>query len=378
MAQIGDPSTAHVDVSALSPFVSELALEWDLTTPGTTTQQVFGTLVFADVSGFTKLTERLAANGRFGAEEISDHLDLVLSGLLDAAYRLGGRLIKWGGDALLLIYDGHDHARRACAGAAAMRATMAEIGLLQTSVGRVRLRMSVGVHTGRFDLTLVGSVHRELLITGRSATVTARLEATAEAGEILVSQQTAARLPEHCRGSAKGDGILLARTPAHDDPAARTLPAVDPTGLMPELVLAHLRAGGGSGEHRPVAIGFLEFGGLSRRVGRGGRDSLADALAHVVETAQEACKRYGVSFHETDISPDGGKIMLVAGAPHGLDDPAEAMLCAVREVLDDPGSLTLRAGVTVGRVFSGCVGPAYRRSYSVKGDVVNLAARIMG
>ena len=70
--------------------------------------------------------------------------------------------------------------------------------------------------------------------------------------------------------------------------------------------------------------------------------------------------------------------MLVAGAPHGVDDPAEAMLCTLRQVMDDPGALSLRAGVTVGRVFTGSVGPAFRRSYSVKGDVVNLAARVMG
>jgi tetratricopeptide (TPR) repeat protein len=85
-----------------------------------------------------------------------------------------------------------------------------------------------------------------------------------------------------------------------------------------------------------------------------------------------------VSLHETDIGPDGGKLMLVAGAPRPLDNPAEAMLCVAREVVSNPGLLAVRVGVTSGRVFGGVVGPTYRRSYSVKGDTVNLAARIMG
>jgi class 3 adenylate cyclase/tetratricopeptide (TPR) repeat protein len=363
----------------LSPFVSELARDWARDDSAPATRRLHGTLVFADISGFTRLTERLAAKGRFGAEEMSDHLDLVLSELLEAAYAHGGWLVKWGGDALLVMYDGPDHVRRACAASAAMRTSMGRVGVLDTSVGRVRLRMSIGVHTGGFDFAFLGPVHRELLITGGAATVTARLEATAEAGEILLSPRTAAELPEACRGRPKGDGILLARAP--DCPPPDPVPPRlddDVKGLLPELVFEHLAAGGGNGEHRQVAVGFLEFSGMARVRRKAGADGLLAALDHVVALTQAVCHRYTVSFHETDIAPDGGKIMLVAGAPRGVDDPAEAMLCALRQVLDDPGALSLRAGVTVGRVFTGAVGPAFRRSYSVKGDVVNLAARIMG
>ena len=127
-----------------------------------------------------------------------------------------------------------------------------------------------------------------------------------------------------------------------------------------------------------MTIAFLEFSGVSRLRLDSGDDAVDDALRHLVDVVQESCHRNLVSFHETDISADGGKIMLVAGAPRGLEDPAEAMLCALRQIFEDPGPLSVRAGVTAGRAFTGCVGPSRRRSYSVKGDVVNLAARIMG
>ena len=358
----------------LAPFVSELARTWALETPEQTVRTVRGSLVFADISGFTRLTERLAAKGRIGAEEMSDHLDAVLTPLLSAAYDRGGWLVKWGGDALLLMFDAADHPLRAASAASAMRSELRRVGSLTTSVGRVRLRMSIGLHEGEFTFHLVGNRHRELLITGAAATLTARLEATADAGEILMSPALAALLPAACRGAVKGEGVLLARPPVLSDPAAAVRPPTgDVSGLVPELVLHHLRNGGGSEEHRPVAVGFVEFAGLEQ-LGPSG----ADAVHTLIDVIQAACHRFRVSFHETDISPDGGKVMLVAGAPRSLEDPAGAMLWTLRQVFDQPSSLSLRAGVSLGRAFTGAVGPARRRSYSVKGDVVNLAARIMG
>ena len=42
------------------------------------------------------------------------------------------------------------------------------------------------------------------------------------------------------------------------------------------------------------------------------------------------------------------------------------------------GRLPLRIGINRGAVFSGDFGPPFRRTYSVKGDAINLAARVMG
>ncbi len=54
------------------------------------------------------------------------------------------------------------------------------------------------------------------------------------------------------------------------------------------------------------------------------------------------------------------------------------MLRVARLVLDRAGALPLRIGVNRGHVFAGDFGPAFRRTYSVKGDAINLAARVMG
>ena len=54
------------------------------------------------------------------------------------------------------------------------------------------------------------------------------------------------------------------------------------------------------------------------------------------------------------------------------------MLRTARQVIDGAGRLPLRIGVNRGNVFAGGFGPDFRRTYSVKGDAMNLAARVMG
>ena len=51
----------------LRRHVPPIALVWDEEVPGALSRVVDGTLVFADVSGFTALTERLSRRGRIGA-----------------------------------------------------------------------------------------------------------------------------------------------------------------------------------------------------------------------------------------------------------------------------------------------------------------------
>src|SRR4051794_37958161 len=187
-----------------------------------------GSLAFVDISGFTTLTERLAAKGKIGAEEMSDVLNEKFAQLLEVAYSYGALLVKWGGDAVLLLFEGSDHAALACRAAHEMQRTMRRIGRLHTSVGAVQLRMSVGINSGTFDFFLVGDRHLELLVAGPAATATAIMEGIAEAGEVLVSRATAQQLPERCLGAERESGVLLRSGPPVD-PRCRYWPRYEET-----------------------------------------------------------------------------------------------------------------------------------------------------
>jgi hypothetical protein len=69
---VGEPVDPTTD---LRPFVPRLVVEWLRETPDASYREIDGTLAFVDISGFTKMTERLARHGKVGAEEMNDLLD---------------------------------------------------------------------------------------------------------------------------------------------------------------------------------------------------------------------------------------------------------------------------------------------------------------
>ena len=298
-------------------------------------------MAFVDVSGFTAMSERLAPKGRLGAEEVTDVMSATFGRLLAVAYGLGGGLVKLGGDALLLFFDGDDHAARACAAAWGMRDSLAALGPLQTSVGPVELKMHVGIHSGDFDFFLVGTRHRELIVAGPDAAVTVEMEDTAEAGEIAVSDATAAQIETSCLGDRKGAGNLLAWPPAVRFTGVASLPdtsELDVAACIPEALRGHLAAGRVESEHRRAAVAFVRFGGADQVLD-------TDAVEEVVDALEEAAAAHGVCFLESDIDAIGGRIILVAGVPTTAGEDEERLLRTVRAAVDAQTTLPLHVGV---------------------------------
>ncbi|HWH93871.1 MAG TPA: adenylate/guanylate cyclase domain-containing protein [Baekduia sp.] len=345
-------------------------------------QTVDGSMVHVDVSGFTKLSERLAEIGPEGAEQLADAIGTCFTSLLEVAYAEGGSLLKFGGDALLLLYDGEGHAVRASRAAIRMRRRLREVGRIETPRAAVQLRMTVGVHTGTVHLFVVGTSHRELLVAGPAATATLEAEEAAEAGQVVVSRATAEQLPARCLGAACGPGRLLAREPPeHAGPRPDiAMPQISATALadcLSTAVRSHVRAGAQTPEHRTVTTAFLHFAGVDGLIGREGPEAAAAALHALVSRVQHAADEYDVCFLSSDSDRDGGKLILTAGAPRATGDDEERMLLATRAILQGGGPLHVSIGVNRGRVFAGDIGPRYRRTYTVMGDAVNLAARLM-
>src|SRR4051812_811362 len=104
-----------------APYLPRLVRAWAAEADSAPSRVIDGSLVSVDISGFTALSEQLQARGRAGAEE----LVLVLSGvfelLIGVAGRLGGDVLKFRGDALLVLFDGPGHEVRAARAASDMQ-----------------------------------------------------------------------------------------------------------------------------------------------------------------------------------------------------------------------------------------------------------------
>lgn len=371
--------TATTETIDLRAHVPRLTLDWGRDTPGVRHRRIDSSMVFVDISGFTALSERLAGFGRVGAEEITDLLQDVFARLLAVAYDNDGSLLKFGGDALLLLFVGPGHQARAAHSADGMRRELLEAGQLDSMAGKVRLGMTVGAHCGWFDFFLVGSSHEELIVAGPEASRVVELEGSAEEGEVMISAELAAHVDPSLVAEGRAGGCLLVgtpeTTPVPDDSFGEKSLSSAPRHL-PTAVRRYLEAGGRGAEHRQAVVAFLAFGGTDDLLAAEGPEACAAALDDLVTWTSEACDDHDITLLGSDVAPNGGKLIVVAGAPVGHDDDAERILRATRAIAARPSPLHVRIGVNAGPLFAGVVGPPYRLTYTVMGDTVNLAARL--
>ncbi|NJN54439.1 MAG: adenylate/guanylate cyclase domain-containing protein, partial [Anaerolineae bacterium] len=156
---------------------------------------VRGTLLFADISGFTAMSERLSQVGREGAEEVTAVVNRYFEVMLTILKEYRGELIRFGGDALLgLFTEGHGRyssATQAVQAAMKMQAAMSQFAETKTSQGTFPLQMSVGVRSGQFFAAQLGTAEAmEYALFGDDVNATAAIESAANAGQVLVDQAT--------------------------------------------------------------------------------------------------------------------------------------------------------------------------------------------
>ena len=146
----------------------------------------------------------------------------VMTALVGELEAWGGDVCVFAGDALIVLFEGGGSAARAARAAAEVRAWIAANGLVSTSVGKVTLRVSIGVATGPVDLVLAGEADdRALFLVGPTTTSVVLMEREATAGEVMVDVATAARLGADEYRVGRGGGRPAPAAPHAAGDAAR-------------------------------------------------------------------------------------------------------------------------------------------------------------
>jgi predicted ATPase/class 3 adenylate cyclase len=196
----------------------------------------------------------------------------------------------------------------------------------------------------------------------------AEAERRAQRGQIVLSPAAQALYTDHPVTSQPS-------APCRPELTDEVLDAL--CGHVSGIVTYKLRAGQADwlAEIRRLSILFLGLSGLDYQAG--------DALGQVqrwLSACQELVQRYGGSLNKLLVDDKGTIGLILFGAPprSHLDDALRATRCALdlSQVAQAQG-LKLAIGLTTGPVFAGPVGSASRREYTVMGDAVNLAARLM-
>lgn len=350
-----------------------------------------GAVLFADVSGFTPLTELLVLKlGRErGAEEMTFHLNRVYDAIIGRVDLYSGSVISFAGDAITCWFDGDD-GRRALTCAFAIQAAMAEFKSVQTAGGIASFSIKASIVAGDVRRFLVGNprVRSIETLAGRLMDRVASGENVAKQGEVIVGAEVVRNLHledsvAEWRMAANAEQYALIgalKKPAPESPWEST--PIIPTEQSRDWLLPALyeRLNGGGEDYlaelRPAVALFLKFTGIDYD-----SDEAGDLLDRYVRWAQSVVAHYEGNLIELAIGDKGSSLYMIFGAPQAHEDDAARAAGAALELLKLPDELkyihTPQMGISLGLMRTGSYGSQTRRSYGAQGPQVNLANRLM-
>lgn len=355
--------------------------------------RVAGSALFADISGFTPLTEALRneLGPQRGSEELTANIGRVFHEVIGELDAFGGDVIYFSGDAITCWIDGDD-GTIACAAAIAMQEAIERSGEITTPGGtHVRLAMKVAIAVGAARRFLVGDPQIQLIdvLAGSLIDDLAAAEHFAQKGEIVLEPSAIRSLGDRVTlGELRRDeeadltyavlASLHAEIPKSpvDEPPPLPEDLVRPW-LLP-AVYERLKTGRGEflTELRLAIPVFLRFGGIDY-------DDDPDAamkLDQFVRGAQQIMAGYGGNVLQLTLGDKGAYLYGVFGSPIAHeDDPVRAAAAALelRDLETTTAARDIQIGVTRGTLRSGTYGHAMRRTFVCLGDEVNLSARLM-
>lgn len=149
------------------------------------------TVLFADIRGFTSLSEREKP------EKVVGLLNRYFSAMTEIIFEHGGTLDKYIGDGLMAIFGAptasEEDALNSVKAAVTMQKRLVTLNAELSVEGYGQISMGIGLHTGEAIIGYIGSDRRsEYTAIGDTVNLASRLESNAKGGQILMSDATAA------------------------------------------------------------------------------------------------------------------------------------------------------------------------------------------
>jgi class 3 adenylate cyclase len=362
-------------------------------------RQTYRTCVlFADVSGFTALCEAMAAKGPSGDEYLAKHLNSYFELLLRTMSSQGGDVFKFAGDAILVLWppslgDLKTTARRATQCAFEIKEKLQKVNVGDNIV----LSVKVGVGVGEVNILHCGGVfgRMEYIATGQPLVQAFAAEHHAKLGDVVLAPEVWELVKDYSTAEVSESGAILLdikekirkvnifrTTPQLSQiPSAEVIRNVSkyvPSAVLP-FIPHHEEKW--AGELRRITVLFVNLS--LQDIGIGVDKHISDQdvsfIQQVLESVQLAVYRYEGSLNKFLMDDKGSTLIAVFGLPPLAheDDGVRGVLSSLA-ICAKLHELNLRPsiGVSTGNAFCGVVGNR-RREYTVLGDFVNLAARLM-
>lgn len=364
--------------------------------------QMQGALLFADLSGYTALTQAFVRSfgPKRGVDKLTQVINHLFAALIEPIHAHGGSVVGFGGDALTCWFaddDGH----RAIACAFVMQQVMitfAEIG--QATGEALQLTLKTTVEYGGVRRFQVGDPRIQFLdlLAGNLMEQVTALQHYATPGRVVAGPALLARLGKaltialrykNKAGRVQGAAVSALLTPpplpAHPWPlltAADDETRLDEAQVRPWLlppIYDRLRTGQAAflADIRPVVILFVRFAGLEYATD----PAVGQKLDAFICRVQQIITDHEGYLLKITVDDKGSYLLAAFGAPMAHDDDTDQALAAALVIRTTPAIFpflqSVQMGISQGRTLAGAFGGPQRVAYDLLGDAVNLANRLM-
>ena len=359
-------------------------------------------VLFADISGFTRLTEGLAQRGPVGVETLARILNEYFGQLIDIVHEYGGDVVKFAGDAVIAVWNivsdsgEADSASRADQWQWTMRAAECALAIRQRlsnyKAEDSNLYLKLAISAGHITAVHVGGIFNrwEFMLTGNPLVELGIANNLARAGDIIITPSAWRLIRNDCVADpiefelriaiAQGGRLKELDKPSSIFASSEKIEIPEDAenslrAYIPGAIINRLTAGQGSwiAELRRVTILFINMPGIDQST------ELAEAheLARLI---QSSVYRYEGSINKINVDDKGITVIAVLGLPpfSHENDPARGVQAAlmIRKALQGL-KVKSNIGITTGHIFCGSIGNEIRREYTIIGNAVNLSARLM-
>ncbi|CAM5134261.1 unnamed protein product [Eretmochelys imbricata] len=379
-----------------------------------------GVLLFVDISGFTALTEKFSMDTSLdrGADQLTQTLNHYVGDIVEQVLIYGGDILNFAGDALLALWQ-VQRSQLSDIITLALKCSLRiqeEYGVRETEVG-LELRVKIGLSAGHISKVVVGdNKHQYFLVIGRAVDEVRLAQNLAKASEVILSpncwelcnrsmieierikDQRAVKAryiknisetefdeffwkcTEYLQNYPTGESNSILRetsTLSPNDELEKSLRKFVMRNILKKIddnqPLEYLS------ELRPVTIVFvnLQFDESANTL------HLCQAIHNANMKISDTIHVFSGKINKVFMFDKGCTFLCVFGLPgdkqadestHALDSAFKIFNFCSEKLMKIK---LVSIGVTSGPVFCGVVGHRVRHEYTVIGQKVNLAARMM-
>jgi adenylate cyclase len=355
-------------------------------------EKLCGGVLFFDLVKFTRLTVLLAESGPRGAEKLHELMTKYYDLMIGIIHRHGGAIYQFAGDSAIAAFEKNESGEletmfTICACALEMKDVL-EKSDLQYKEHKFAAKFALSY--GDFYQILLGddSTHFQVALLGSAIDRVVQAEVSANAGEIILAPEVALAVKDYAdinvdinstrleklNRTVKIEPLESFHLAENEEQFLKKCARFIPPVLVEKIATSQL---GYIGEFRDVTSVFIQAKGIDLS----GETESIELLNTVYKYIQELCRIFGGILIQSDFSDKGSVFLVLFGAPVALE---KKEMMAVRFALrlqeakkQFPYIQNLSIGIAGGPMYCGDVGSTKRKAYSVMGEFINLASRLM-